>query len=97
MAAFDGHKRVFLLGFDGNDTPNKNCNVYNNTHGYPSKDSNIIEEFWVIALKNVMDTYNDTEFIRVAPTNTFRTPELWKYNLNFRTISFKQFVLEADI
>jgi hypothetical protein len=97
MAAFDGHKKVFLLGFDGNDTPNVNCNVYNNTNGYPSRDNYTPEDFWVNSLKLVMDTYNDTEFVRVAPYNTFRTPEAWKYCLNFRTIDFRQFVFEADL
>lgn len=97
MAAFDGHKRVFLLGFDGNDTPNLNSNVYNDTNGYPPKSYHTVEHFWVDALKIVMDTYDNTEFIRVAPTTNFRTPEAWKYNINFRTISFRQFVLEADI
>ena len=97
MAAFDGHKKIFMLGFDGNDTNNLNCNVYNNTNGYPTKEYQTLEEFWVVALKNVMDVYDDTEFIRVAPSENFRTPEPWKYNLNFRTISFRQFVLEADI
>ncbi|CAB4132947.1 hypothetical protein UFOVP257_23 [uncultured Caudovirales phage] len=97
LAAFDGHKKVFLMGFDGNDTPGINWNIYNGTNAYPTKEEHTLEEFWVRTLKIVMDTYGDTEFVRVAPTDTFRTPETWKYCLNFRTISFRQFVLEADL
>lgn len=97
LAAFDGHKKVYLLGFDGIDNDSDIYNVYANTNAYPSKTELIREDYWVQALDHVMEIYSDTEFIRVAPSNTFRTPELWKYRLNFRTINFRQFVLEADI
>jgi hypothetical protein len=97
MAAFDGHKKVYLMGFDGNDTPNFNYNVYADTQHYPSKSDNVLEDFWVQSLAAVLSAYPDVEFIRVAPTEKFRTPEIWKYFLNFKTISFRQFVLEADV
>lgn len=97
LAAFDGHKRVFLLGFDGNDSTHSNANIYADTDCYAPKDQIIPEDFWVRSLDIVMNTYPDTEFVRVMPTTTYRTPELWKYRLNFRTINFRQFVIEADI
>ena len=96
LAAFDGHKKVFMLGFDGIDSTNT-YNVYAGTPNYPSADSAMNENYWVKSLVDVMNTYSDTEFIRVAPTATFRTPEPWKYCLNFKTISFRQFVIEADV
>lgn len=97
LAAFDGHKKVYLMGFDGNDTPNYNYNVYADTNHYPSKSDSVPEDFWVQSLAVVLSTYPDVEFIRVAPTATFRTPEAWKYFLNFRTISFRDFITEADV
>ena len=97
LAAFDGHKRVFMIGFDGIDNTNDNYNVYAGTNGYPTKDTTISESFWTIGLYNVMKMYEDVEFFRVAPTDTFRTPEPWKYLLNYRTINFRQFVCEADL
>lgn len=97
LAAFDGHKRIFLMGFDGIDNLSNNSNVYAGTTNYPAVNETILEDYWIQSLNLVMETYSDTEFIRVAPTDSFRTPELWKYRLNFRTISFRQFVLEADI
>lgn len=97
LAAFDGHKKVFMLGFDGIDSEVNNYNVYTGTPCYPADSQNVTESFWANALAEVMKTYSDTEFIRVAPTSTFRTPEPWKYLLNFRTITFRQFVLEADL
>ena len=97
LAAFDGHKRVFMLGFDGIDNPTDTYNIYAGSPGYPPANTNQSEEYWVTSMYHVMSVYDKTEFIRVAPTSSFRTPEAWKYLLNFRTISFRQFVLEADL
>jgi hypothetical protein len=97
LAAFDGHKRVFMLGFDGIDSTTDNYNAYAGTNAYPSKDTAINESYWTSSLYSIMKLYDDVEFIRVAPTSTFRSPEAWKYLLNYRTISFRQFVLEADL
>jgi hypothetical protein len=96
LAAFDGNKKVFMLGFDGIDS-NNSYNVYVGTNGYQGIESNLSESLWIQSLSLVMNTYQDVEFIRVAPTSSYRVPELWKYNLNFRTVDFRQFVLEADI
>lgn len=96
LAAFDGHKKIFLLGFDGIDSKNI-ANVYAGTEGYPAETDNINEEFWVRSLTEVMSTYSDTEFIRVAPTGSYRSPEAWKYCVNYRVVDFRQFVLEADL
>jgi hypothetical protein len=97
LAAFDGHKRVFMLGFDGNDSVEQNYNVYAGTNAYPPVDVNIVEDFWAKSLSTVMSTYPDVEFIRVQSTSGYRTPEPWKYFANFRTIDFRQFVIESDL
>jgi hypothetical protein len=97
MAAFDGHKKVYMLGFDGIDSTNNNYNMFAGTNNYPPLDYPTNESFWVTSLSTVMGVYNDTEFIRVMPTAKFRQPEAWKYFLNYRQIDFRQFVLEADI
>jgi hypothetical protein len=97
MAAFDGHKRIFMLGFDGIDTPNNTYNMFAGTNNYPPLDYLMTEDYWVVCLKNIMETYSDTEFIRVCPTKKFRTPEAWKNCLNFKQIDFRQFVSAADI
>jgi hypothetical protein len=97
LACFDGHKKIFLLGFDGNDTANHNYNVYAGRSGYPPRNQTVTEDYWIQSMDMIFRTYPDVEFIRVAPTATFRTPEAWKYRTNFRTINFRQFVLEADL
>lgn len=97
VAAFDGHKRIYMLGFDGIDTPNNTYNIFAGTVNYPALHSDINDSYYVQCLNTVMQVYNDTEFIRVCPTKNFRQPDIWRYNLNFRQIDFRQFVVEADI
>jgi len=97
LAAFDGHSKVFMLGFDGVDSNQDNYIFYADTPNYPSRSSVINEEYWVRSLNHIMTVYNNTEFIRVCPTRRFRQPEMWKYNLNYRQIDFRQFVLEAGV
>ncbi len=97
MAAFDGHQKVFMLGFDGIDTANNNYNMFAGTPNYPALDYPINENYWVRSLNAVMQVYSDTEFIRVCPTQKFRQPDAWRNNLNYRQVDFRQFVLEADI
>jgi len=97
MAAFDGHQRVYMLGFDGIDNTDDNYNLFAGTPNYPPSNYPINEEFWVRSLNEVMNVYTDTEFVRVCPSKRFRQPESWKYNLNYKQIDFRQFVLEVGV
>lgn len=97
LAAFDGHKKIWMLGFDGQDTPGFNYNVYADTNGYDSKRSLVLEDKWVNDKKAIFDTYNDVEFIRVTERGTDRVPDAWKYATNFRQISFNDFITEANL
>ena len=97
IAAFDGHTKIFLAGFDGNDSANINYNIYAGTNGYPEPQDTIAEDFWIKSMTRVFKTYPDVDFARIVPTENFRTPEAWKYCLNFRNISVRQFVIEADL
>jgi hypothetical protein len=95
LAAFDEHKKVFLLGFDGIDDPNASYNLYEGTPGYP--DAPYSEEYWVRSMMEVFLAYPKVDFVRVMPESTCRIPEAWKYAPNFRQINYNQFVLEADL
>ena len=97
LACFDGHKKVFLLGFDGNDSDRVNYNVYAGTAGYPVATQQVSESFWIQSLGEIFKTYHEVEFVRVSPTTNYRMPEAWKYYTNVRQINFKQFTIEADL
>jgi hypothetical protein len=97
VAAFDGHKKVFMLGFDNQDSAGYNYNVYAGTLGYQSLRDTVTDLKWIRDKKVLFDTYNETEFIRVTKKGTEPVPELWKYAPNFRTINYNQFAIEADL
>lgn len=97
IAAFDGHKTIYMLGFDGQDTEGFNYNVYADTIGYDPLRSTVPEFKWVADRVMVFNTYNDVDFVKVSPRGTDRFPDEWKYCNNVRHISFREFVLEANL
>lgn len=97
LACFDGHKKIFLLGFDGNNPGGLDWNIYNGSAGYLPTAHSISEEFWALSMSKVFSTYPDVDFVRVMPTANYRMPERWKYSTNLRQIDFRQFVIEADL
>lgn len=98
LAAFDDHKKIFLLGFDGQDTAGYNYNMYCGTPGYQTAtNAQAAPDFLDITMKMIFDTYNDVDFVRVMPNQYASMPEAWKFCTNLRQISFRQFALEADL
>jgi hypothetical protein len=98
LAAFDGHKRVYLLGFDGQDTDTCNYNVYAGTANYQgARDAQAAPAFLDATMKMIFDTYKNVDFVRVMPSKYSAMPEAWKYSTNLRQLSFREFALEADL
>jgi len=99
LACFDGHSRVYLVGYDSYDDISAINNVYKDTRGYQHT-SNVHKQtgnYWEQSLAHVMETYADVEFVRVSPTEGWWTPDLWKSYTNFRAITYADFVIEADL
>jgi hypothetical protein len=97
LACFDGHKKVFLLGYDGYDMPGPVNNVYKDTNGYPAGTEIHSENFWNLSLLSVIQTYQDVDFVSVMPTPNWYVPTEIAKQTNFRQVDFRNFVLEADI
>lgn len=97
IAAFDGHKRIYLMGFDGQDGPNVNWNIYAGTNGYDAKDATVSSVKWIENLGTVFRVFDDVDFVWVTQYGRQVTPENWKYCTNLRQINFRDFVLEADL
>lgn len=98
LACFDGHKKVYLMGFDGTSGEGNNYyNAYAGTSNYPKTSDPSTEAFTEKTMKHVMTAYSDVEFIRVVPTKGYYMPESWKYQINLRQITFRDFVLEVDL
>jgi len=97
LAAFDGFKRVFLLGFDTQDSVGLNNNLYAGTDCYEDRHADICDDKWSNAMYNIFRQYYDVEFIRVMPGPNPVTPLSWKGCLNFRNVTYRDFVSYADL
>ena len=97
IAAFDGHQRVYMIGFDGQDTPGHNYNVYAGSHNYDPLTATVSDARWVEDRTTLFKTYNETEFIRVSLKGREPIPEPWRYCSNFRAIGLNEFVREVDL
>lgn len=98
LACFDGHKKVYMIGFDGQNLPHENNNVYADTPGYNKSNEIIDFSDWEKNLLEVMTTYSDVEFIRVTYRFDYPLPtELLNYAPNFRSINYRDFVFEVDL
>jgi hypothetical protein len=88
-----------MLGFDGQDSPGFNYNVYAGTNGYdPLKsDMYIQEQKWFMNRKQIFDVYNDVEFFLVTKDAREKMPEIWKGCPNVKRLSRNQFVQVADL
>lgn len=97
IACFDGHKKIFMLGFDGQPCEGLNQNVYAGTQGYSPINATISDEKWINDRAQLFDAYNDVDFVWVTERGRLPMPEAWKYRSNIRQIDFRNFVLEADL
>lgn len=98
LACFDGHTKIFMLGYDSNHGTEPVNNVYKNTPGYPTSDT--LENnsvFWSKSLINVISAYPKVDFVRVTPTPDYWMDSELQKIPNLRQIDFRQFVIEADI
>lgn len=98
MACFDGHAKVFLIGYDQYDEDGGPMNnVYKNTPGYLASTQTQNAKFFSLTLRDVATTYPTVEFIRVMPESTWYIPPELLPLPNFRQIDYNQFAIEADL
>lgn len=97
IACFDGHKKIYLLGFDEQDSPGQNFNVYSGTNGYDPTEADVGSDKWVLNRLELFTLYNDVDFVWVTPYGRSTMPESHRYCTNLRQISLRDFVLETDL
>ena len=95
LAAFDGHEKIYLLGFD-NQLARGNNNVYAGTPGYEPPTKDVGTQKWILSMSEVFRTYSDVDFVHVNPVLS-TVPKNWRSCLNYRTIDTRQFALEVDL
>jgi hypothetical protein len=96
LSCFDGHSVVYLIGFDGVDTPGHYNNVYAELPGYHDT-TNYNDNFMSLTMAHVFKTYPLVDFVLVNSTGRGYMPDKWYGFTNLRRISFRQLVLECDL
>lgn len=94
LAAFDGHKKVFLFGFDG-DLGRGWQTLYDDVYPYNENKVDIPFTSWQNGLYEVMSAYKDTEFYRLQSDGQ-RAPDKWRQLPNFKDVSYRDAVLLGD-
>jgi hypothetical protein len=98
IAAFDGHTKIYLLGFDGYDLEGHNSNIYADTNGYdPKWTVEINGDKFIDNRVQLFNTYSDVDFVWVTQHGKSTVPEKLKWCNNHRQISFRDLVLECDL
>lgn len=97
LAAFDGHKNIYMLGFDLQDTANYNYNVYAGTANYDSLHTTVLDVKWRLDFAEIARTYNEVNFSFVYPYSNHPLPIEWTTLPNVRSINYRTFVLETDL
>jgi hypothetical protein len=97
IAAFDGHKNIYLLGFDGQDTPGHNYNVYAGTAGYEAVTGEARTYAWRQNFRQLAQVYNDVMFSFVFKESTRLMPTEFRDLLNVEIINYNKFALAVDL
>ena len=98
LACFDGHKKIYIMGFDNIPEASVVNNIYAGTLGYSDTNNNIDVNKWISDTYKIMNTYTDVDFCMVLPKNKLiDIPKIYKQLVNFRTLDWRSFVIEADL
>ena len=97
MACFDGHKKVYLIGYDQYTAEEPVNNIYKDTPGYLPSTATQNAEYFAKTLSQVIDLYPDVDFVRVMPVAAYMLHPLLARLPNLRQITYRDFVVEADI
>jgi hypothetical protein len=98
LACFDGHKTVYMMGFDNLPVGDNSSNIYAGTLGYDAADVKFDVSKWETYTYNVMKFYSDVDFCLVEPRSTaIVIPKIYNQLRNFRTIGWRNFAIESDL
>jgi hypothetical protein len=94
LAAFDGHKTVFLFGFDG-DLGGGWRTVYDGRPPYGDGITEVDYLKWQNQMYEVMRQYNDTKFYRLQLDGETACDQ-WKLLSNFKDVTLREAVVLGD-
>lgn len=92
FAASNGHKNIYIHGFDYQGTKGKFNNVYADTHNYKrSTDTATFFGNWLSQTEKVIKEFTKTQFYRVIDAGAFIPDKLGPQYANLKHISYDDF------
>jgi len=93
LAALDGHRRIYMVGFDMGPSENKTFNnLYADTEFYKAANSSpTYTGNWVKQILTMCKDFDTVTFYRVVGSTTARIPEFDKIK-NIKSLSLDQFI-----
>lgn len=97
LAAFDKHKNIYMLGFEGqHGGEGYNSNIYAGTPGYMPQNHTVSSVKWEANMCQIFGAYPNTSFTMVD-NNTNGYPDSYKWYKNVRYLTYREFIQELDI
>jgi hypothetical protein len=102
LACADGHKTVYLLGFDFMSDPEDNIYISSNQETahpryLPNKDYTATNTKWTKSMIEIMQTYDDVEFICVNTNIKGDYPSDFLYLRNFKQVGVREYFNLAQL
>jgi len=97
LAAFHGHRNIYLIGFDNQEADNMNNNLYAGTNAYSDANTKINSSKWIAHMQRLFNAYIDTTFHYVHPNAAYVLPEKWKWCTNLKLKNYRDYISELDI
>ena len=95
VAALEGFKKIYLIGFDLIGIDEKHNNVYSGTENYKEKDSSATYYGnWVDQIFNISREFDEIQFIKIGDNNQYKPPKWNRHNIMFQTID--DFISEVN-
>lgn len=94
LACFDGHKEIFLLGFDNQFCPGYNNNIYVPDDA-EDKHRTIEDHKMRSQMLELMKTYPGVDFYHVS--NDAPVPETWRERPNFHIMTYPEWISYCDV
>lgn len=96
LACFDEIPKIYMLGFDGQDSPGLNSNLYAGTLGYNPKIANEEDASWKVDFAQIARIYSNVEFIFLFP-KVRQLPAEYNQLINVSVMAFNEFAITADL
>ena len=97
LAAYHGHKNIYLIGFDNQQAEGYNNNLYAGTNGYSELKSNVSDLKWVANMERLFRAYHEVNFHWVHPNAEYCMPDKWRWCKNLFKKDYRQYISELDI